>query len=96
MRVSPHSDGESYDKAQNHAHSGVCVTIDAKLMGYARETALCVDLAYVAMEQDLLEEIARADDRGGDGLSRVLGRLRDRRAALTEFASIASKRGCEQ
>jgi hypothetical protein len=65
------------------------VAIDARYIGYARETALCVDLAYIAMEQDLLTEIDRLDGQARDAFDRVLRRLRERRAALTEFTALS-------
>lgn len=64
------------------------MTADTKYLGYARETALCVDLAYVAMEEDILTELNRGpgDDRAA--LARVLKRLRERRAALGDLVEI--------
>ena len=67
-----------------------CVTVDSKYIGYARETALCVDLAYVAMEEDVLAELDRSDGEDRAALARILTRLRERRAALRQFDQLAN------
>jgi hypothetical protein len=64
--------------------------IDAKHAPYARETAICVDLAYDAMEAELQLEIERSSAETRAALTRLLFRLRDRRSALTEFAQFAA------
>ena len=61
---------------------------DSKFIGYARETAQCVDLAYVAMEEDILAELHLGNGDHRTALARILRRLRERRAALGEFVEI--------
>jgi hypothetical protein len=63
--------------------------VDAKHAPYARETAICVDLAYDAMEADLQSEIERASEETRAVLARLRLRLRERRNVLTEFAQLA-------
>ncbi len=58
---------------------------------YSKETALCVDLAYHAVEDDLLAEIKAANGQARDALERLLKRLRDRRQVLEQFTKIAIK-----
>ncbi len=57
-------------------------------MPYARETALCVDLAYEAVEGDIRAELEVASDASRDALLRVLERLRDRREVLADFTPL--------
>lgn len=66
------------------------MSADSKYIGYARETALCVDLAYVAMEEDILAELDRNDGRDHAALARILKRLRERRAALGQFTALSA------
>ncbi len=61
----------------------------ARYAPYSKETALCVDLAYHAVEDDLLAEIAAANGSGRDALERLLKKLRDRRQVLEQFTKIA-------
>ena len=62
--------------------------INPKHAPYARETAICVDLAFDAMEEDILSEMdaARTDSR--EILIRLLSKLRDRRQVLEEFTRL--------
>lgn len=62
---------------------------DNKYIGYARETALCVDLAYVAMEEDILAELDHGDCQDQAALCRLLRRLHERRAALGQFTELS-------
>lgn len=62
--------------------------IDSKHAPYARETALCVDLAYEAMEGDIRTELEAANDASRDALIRVLERLRGRREVLADFTQL--------
>ena len=55
---------------------------------YSKETALCVDLAYHAMEEDLVAEIELASGPGRDALERLLKKLRDRRQVLDQFTRL--------
>ena len=59
--------------------------MDAKYVPFAKETAMCVDLAYEAMEADIEVEIARASGQTQDALIRLLGKLRSRRKVLSTF-----------
>jgi hypothetical protein len=65
------------------------VKADSRYIGYTQETARSIDLAYVAMEEDLLCELQRGDEEVRNALARVLKRLRERRAAMAEFVEIA-------
>lgn len=67
------------------------MTVDSKYIGYARETALCVDLAYVAMEEDILTELDRRDCQDRVALGRLLRRLQERRAALGQFTELSGR-----
>jgi hypothetical protein len=66
------------------------LSLDPKYAPYARETALCVDLAYDAMEGDILAEIEKASGETREALVRLLVRLRSRRAVLTAFTRLTS------
>lgn len=66
------------------------MTVDSKYIGYARETALCVDLAYVAMEEDILAELDRGNGQDPAALARILRRLRERRAVLGQFTELST------
>lgn len=61
---------------------------DARYAPFARETAMCVDFAYNAMEEDILNEMQRAGEGTRESLQRLLKRLRDRRAVLTQFTEL--------
>lgn len=60
-------------------------------MPYARETAMCVDLALDAVEADVLAELDRLDASDRASLTRVLSKLRDRRKILDEFTRISTR-----
>jgi len=67
--------------------------IDAKYAAYARETAMCVDFAYEAMEGDIMAELESANDASREALLRVLKKLRARRdvmAAFTQSKDVAA------
>ena len=68
------------------------MTLNPKYAAYARQAAMCVDLAYVAMEEDILAERGRANAREREALDRLLTRLREHRAVLDAFAEITSPR----
>ena len=59
--------------------------MDAKYAPFARETAICVDLAYEAMEGDIAAEIERASGEAQNALFRLLEKLRSRRDVLSIF-----------
>ena len=61
---------------------------DPRHMPYARETAMCVDFAYNAMEDDIRAELDRPGGPSADALTRVLEKLHARRDALKEFTNI--------
>ncbi len=50
-----------------------------KVTEIACDIAMSVELAYVALEQDVLAEIVRADDAAREPLERLLQRLQERR-----------------
>ena len=54
-------------------------------VGYARETAMCVDLAYDSVEGDIVAELEHASGDTTEALDRVLRKLRARRAVLDQF-----------
>ena len=58
---------------------------DSKYAAYSRETALCVDFAYEAMEEDIRAEWDRASGPSKDAFSRLLKRLEARRAVISGF-----------
>ena len=64
------------------------MAIEAKFAPYARETALCVDLAYSAVEEDIERELTAANDATREILLKILRRVRERRAVLEEFATL--------
>jgi hypothetical protein len=64
------------------------VTVDNKYFGYAKETAQCVDLAYLAMEEDIVAELDRSERQDRASLDRLLQRLHMRRAALSQFSEL--------
>lgn len=64
------------------------MAIEAKFAPYARETAMCVDLAYSAVEDDIERELDAATDATQVVLLKLLGRVRERRAVLEEFATL--------
>ena len=66
------------------------MTLEARFAPYARETALCVDFAYSAMEADVLAELDVADGSARQSLSRVLQRLQARRNAISRFSEIVA------
>lgn len=66
--------------------------LDPKYAGYARETAMCVDLAYTAVEQDIRAELDRAIGEECAALKRVLQRMQDRRAVLEPFTAASLRR----
>ena len=67
------------------------MSIYAKHVPYARETAICVDLALTAMEEDILTELAQASPLVQEALVRVLAKLRKRRELMTMFTSLTTK-----
>jgi hypothetical protein len=56
---------------------------------YAKETAMCVDLAYGSIEADIRAELERPDGPSPDALQKLLEKLRARRAVLVEFTEAA-------
>lgn len=62
--------------------------IDPKYASYAKGTAMSVDLAYSAMEQDIRAELDARNGSCQQALERLLDKLLDRRAAMEEFKHI--------
>ena len=60
---------------------------ETKYSAYSRETAMCVDFAYEAMEEDLRAERDRAAAASREPFDRLLKRLEARRAAINGFLS---------
>ena len=65
--------------------------IDTKYAPYAKETAMCVDLAYATMENDLRAELEAANIETRDVLARLLSKLVDRRDVLIEFTRLTTR-----
>jgi cobalamin biosynthesis Co2+ chelatase CbiK len=63
--------------------------IDSRHVPYAAETAMCVDLALDAMEEDICAELEEADQATSAALNRLLNKLRERRTVLDEFTKAA-------
>lgn len=68
------------------------MTSDSKYTAYSRETAMCVDLAYVAMEQDINTELRRVGAQERIVLTRLLKRLHARRQVLETFVTATAPR----
>ncbi len=64
---------------------------DSKYAAYSRETALCVDFAYEAMEEDIRAERDRASGPSREAFNRLLQRLKDRRAVINGFFAPAKR-----
>ena len=64
--------------------------IDPKYAPYARETAMCVDFAYEAMEGDLCAELEKAEGATRLALGRLLLKLQGRREALSQFTILTN------
>jgi hypothetical protein len=64
------------------------VAIEAKFAPYARETAMCVDLAYSAIEEDIGRELDTVSDATRDVLLKLLRKVQERRAVLEEFTPL--------
>ena len=58
------------------------------IAAYARETALCVDLAYDAMAEDIAAELARPGGPDKHSLKRILDKLNARRGAIAHLIKI--------
>lgn len=56
---------------------------------------MCVDLAYTAVEQDILAELDQANEAECKALNRVLQRMKDRRAVLEAFTPNSLHRSAE-
>ncbi|MGL4398105.1 MAG: hypothetical protein ACRCS9_16330 [Hyphomicrobium sp.] len=67
------------------------MSIDPKHAPYARETAICVDLAFEAMEEDIRSELISADSNSREILLRLLNKLCDRRKVLEEFTRLTTR-----
>jgi hypothetical protein len=81
---------ESRRRKQRCNSSGTSVTLEARYRPYAKETALCVDFAYSAMEADILAELTSANGEAQASLRRLLQRLQARRGAISEFSQIVA------
>lgn len=58
---------------------------DAIYLPYARETALCVEVAYEGLEEDLRCELMHAQGEAEAVVQRLLERLTKRREVLEQF-----------
>ena len=70
------------------------MAIETKFAPYARETAMCVDLAYSTMQEDIVRELDAASDSTRPVLLKLLCQVQERRAVLEEFTTLV-RRGIE-
>lgn len=68
------------------------MSTDSKHYDLACDISNSVDLAYTAMEHDLMIEIAAADRHQRACLGRVLSKLQERRTALNEFKRLLGQK----
>lgn len=59
---------------------------------YAKETAICVDLAYGSVEDDIASEIRSATAETREALNRILQKISSRRSALDSFIDMTRPR----
>ena len=52
---------------------------------FAKETALCVDFAYDAFQDDIRAELEHSEGSESDALKRLLQKVQARRAVLDSF-----------
>jgi len=58
---------------------------ERNIRGYARETALCVDLPLSALEEQILTELRSCSSECADLLQRLLGSVREHRQIVARF-----------
>lgn len=64
------------------------MAINPEHVPYARETAICVDLAYDTIEEDIRAELELTSADASKVLIRLLDKLRDRRKVLDQFTRL--------
>ena len=62
---------------------------EARIKNYARETAVCVDVALASVEDDIRNELDTASDTAVEALRRVLAKLDEHRKILEQFTKAA-------
>jgi hypothetical protein len=65
------------------------LTNDSRYKAHAKETAICVEMAFNTMEEDIKNELATATAPTADALRRVLEKMRERRKTLEQFTRAA-------
>ena len=68
------------------------MSVDTRYVPYTKETAICVDLAYGSMEEDIATEIKHANAETRETLTRILRKLSNRRNAIKELLVITGTR----
>jgi hypothetical protein len=58
---------------------------ERSIRGYARETALCVDLPLSALEEQILSELRTCGREGAEVLQRLLRSVREHRQIVARF-----------
>jgi hypothetical protein len=58
---------------------------ESSIRGYARETALCVDLPLSALEDQILAELRTCSSEGAELLQRLLRSIREHRQTVERF-----------
>jgi len=58
---------------------------ELRIRGYARETALCVDLPLSALEDEILRELASSSADETEALKRLLNSVRAHRKLVADF-----------
>ena len=62
---------------------------ELRIRGYSKETALCVEVALSALEDDVRNELADATESAGASLRRVLLKIEEHRKVLERFTKAA-------
>jgi hypothetical protein len=62
---------------------------EPRIRGYAKETALCIDVALAAVEDDIRAELDIAADEACAALRRVLTKLHRQRKLVEQFTKAA-------
>jgi hypothetical protein len=70
---------------------GASLPIDPRYVSYTIDTAISVDVAYIAMEEDIRAELNKPDGSSHKALLGLLQKLLDRRAAIDEFKRVMSE-----
>jgi hypothetical protein len=61
---------------------------ELSIRGYARETALCVDLPLSAVEEQILGELRTSSEECREVLLRVLHSVREHRQIVADFTKL--------